>query len=410
MLSVSFGSVAANQTNSDAQAASEDLQTTSQDQSTDTQTTGVEQTPEETASENNQTDENTTENGTDNQTENDTEMSDDERADITTAISSGYSKLNDAESLRFIVEITQANTNGQYDELLNILTDDSSSTEDIIDALNNLSAEDLDNLADIFEFCHDDYQSVSSRARANKTIILMDDIFAMDANTSENFIDVVNFFNDGRFDQILSILNESDTHTVLELYQALNQLSDEDFEVFFNFMQLLDENSQNDAVDVISAISNIPDTINKMVNGDSNGQSSVNTHSKVANYKNQKISTGDKDSISFSKLVIIKELLLKYFDGEITFDQLVQLLNDEGIDTSELKQNPDGTISWFGIDSIIGQDIAVEDNTNSTADTNSTVDTDSTADDDSSATDDTQSSDSADETTNDEPVVDESGV
>ena len=76
---------------------------------------------------------------------------------------------------------------------------------------------------------------------------------------------------------------------------------------------------------------------------------------------------------------------------------MVQKLNDEGIDTSELKQNPDGTLSWFGLDSIIGQDLTDDDNTNSTDDKNSTADAD-----DSQASDD----DTPDDTTANEPTDD----
>ena len=45
-------------------------------------------------------------------------------------------------------------------------------------------------------------------------------------------------------------------------------------------------------------------------------------------------------------------LFVKYFNGEITFNQLVAQLNAIGIDTSDLKLNEDGTISWLGMDSI----------------------------------------------------------
>lgn len=398
MLSVSFGSVAANQTGDNVQTTSDDSQTTSQDQSTDAPTSESEQTPEVTASEDNLTDENTTEN----QSANNTTMTPEERAESTKVVSTGVSDLNPAEYYKFVDDITQANSNGQYDEILNILTNDNVSLDELSQALDKLSDEDYDVLSDIFEFCHDEYRSDAEIDRSQKTLDIMDDISDLNVENAENFTDILNYFNDGKFDNILNILEHHENYTILDLYQELNKLSDEDLETFFNFVQLLDDNDGDDEeIDVVSAITSIPDTINKIVNGDNGQQSSSSSHSKISNFRTQKIFKEEKDfSFDSNKIGIIRDLLNKYFSGEITFDQLVQKLNDEGIDTSELKQNPDGTLSWFGLDSIIGQDLTDDDNTNSTDDKNSTADAD-----DSQASDDEPSDDTTANEPSDDNVV-----
>ncbi|MBO7719026.1 MAG: hypothetical protein J6S29_02625, partial [Methanosphaera sp.] len=326
-----------------------------------------------------------------------TETSPELRANSTQLVSSGISQLNDAEYLKFLDDITQANTNGQYDELLSILAGEYTS-DDLIKALDKLSDEEYDTLCQIFDFSHDEYQSDAGMARANKTLNLLDDIDDLDFENAENFTEILKFFNDGRLDNIVDLLINSENHTMLDLYHEINQLSDEDFESFYKFIQLLDEHDgddQDDSGDIISVITDLPNTISKIVSGDNNKQSSSNTHSKVSYYKSEKIfDDDDDDDISFSpsKIGLIRELLTKYFDGEITFDQLVEMLNDEGIDTSELKQNDDGSLSWFGLDSIIAQDIPEDADTNSTADAD---DSQPTADDD---------------TTEYDPIVDESGM
>lgn len=381
LLSVSFTGVMANQT-------VDDVQTESADESQDLTTTDVEETPEVTSTAENeiQEDDNSTDNSTDNNTANDSAvMTSDEKSESINAVSKGLDDLTDTESLKFYDELRNANTNGQYDEILNMLDNYYNYTpDDFADAFSKLSDEDYNALSEIFEFSHDIYNSESSQDRANKTIDILDDIMDLDVENGEDFVEILKFFNDGKFDNILDILENSESYTLFDLYHEISLLSDEDFEAFNSFIQLLDMYDGDDEVDIVSIFNSNSNAKTGADGG--NGHSTGTVSSKISKYSGQKIFKEHKiTSFSPSKIGLIRLLLSKYFDGEITFDQLVDLLNKEDIDTSDLKQNPDGSLSWFGLDSILFGD-------NPTDDDDMDISDDSTDTDD----DDEQSADASD--------------
>lgn len=369
LLTLSFGGVSANQTTADAQTASNDLQSTSTDDSA--VTTGAEsaETQDVNASEENTTDENTTDNST---TANNTTMTPEERAKSTDTVVNGMSDMYIGEYLEFVEDIRQANTNGQYDKILDILMADFSPSEEFKAALNQLSDSDYNVLAGIFEYAHDEYQSEAAIIKSYIVLDMIDEITELNDTQTDEFTDILNYFNDGRLDNIVDLIKSNDTKAVFDFYHEVYALSDEDFDSFYDFVKMMDDNDdvEEEEIDIVAAVTSIPEKItNALTNGNANGANAqkVKVNPKVSHYKAYNDDSDDEITISISKLHIIKELLAKYFDGEITFNQLIKALQEADIDTSDLTLNEDGSLEWFGLDSVL-----VPDEQANAANTNST--------------------------------------
>ena len=361
LLLVSLASLTANQT-------SDETTTESAEQPSDTSNDVFEDASDESTQEdnldNNQTD--TNENVSENESNTQTVASGgvEDNSESISAVSDGIYHLTQAENLRFYYELNEINDKGQYDNILMMLENHEKYTpKDFADAFNKLSDEDYDNMAMVFEFSHDDYQSDSSRYRTERTIDVIDDFIDLDNENGESFTDILVLFNDGRFDTLIAYLEDYKQYDAYDLYDELSQLSDEDFEILDKFIQLLDTYDGDDESEDTSIITNITGKASQVSTAKGDGQhSSPSMHSKISQYKSQKIFSKERTSrIDLSKISLIDELLYRYFAGEITFNQLVNLLEDNGIDTSDLKQNPDGSLSWFGLNSILSPDMLIPD-------------------------------------------------
>ncbi len=198
-------------------------------------------------------------------------------------------------------------------------------------------------------------------SRYNKTIDIIDDIIDLDVEIGEDFVDLLKAFNRGEFDKLVDILENQEKYTPYDFMNELNSLSDDDLEKFYNFIQLLDANDVDDDKedsDIITVITNKISSNFRSSSNDGNYQAN-DALSKVSKYHTKKIFKKEKSSDISSKISLIKELVYKYLNHEISFDELVILLDEADIDTSGLKLNDDGSLSWYGVDSVVFDDDSV---------------------------------------------------
>lgn len=204
------------------------------------------------------------------------------------------------------------------------------------------------------------------------------------------------------YKDVITALNNNDMD---HLFYYLGQLDQNKIDTFFTtFLKIFDNSKSNsDNSSTTNSNSNsISDTISNIL-GTSRTEKTVgnqfikiNSKTDSSKYSNEDKMFTFKDK-QYRLIDFILSLKNAYENGEISYAEFIQVLEDNGIDTSEIK-NDNGIIKW-GFLYIIGP--ATDTNTNSTEPVNST---------NSTASNDAESSSSNVDSSTENPTPDSSSV
>jgi hypothetical protein len=164
--------------------------------------------------------------------------------------------------------------------------------------------------------------------------------------------------SDAFADVISALLN----HDIDSANTALGKVSTDDFQLFFEIFEDLlnyEDNTQDtyyypykQATKTSSYQKNIPSTqtTNNQITGNGNGQ--TNGHNPIIYKNTNQIKSNDKTIYGpdYAKLyAILMGIFERYENGEIDYDEVCRLLEQNGFSTEELVLNEDGSLTYFDI-------------------------------------------------------------
>lgn len=246
------------------------------------------------------------------------------------------------------ISATDLSTNAE-----NSVTPEVTSTESSADSTENQNANTTDN------------DTNTTNMTENETEGYPDVVVPTKTEDLEKFNVIMNFVTpDGKkyfADQLAQIDNESykDVITALNnndmdhLFYYLGQLDQNKIDTFFTTFLNIFDTTQNNTQDSTSTNSNsITDTISNIL-GTSQSQKTVGnqfikTNPNLADsnkYSNQNNPMYTFNNKQYSLVDFVLALKVAYEHGEINFDQFIQVLKDNGIDTSDIKCE-NGVIQW----------------------------------------------------------------
>lgn len=221
----------------------------------------------------------------------------------------------------------------------------------------------------------------------NKFYILMNFVTQDGLNA---LADNLKAIDENKYQDVINSLRTNNRETLIKNVASLNQ---EDIDTFFNeFLKLFDTTSTTQEDNDDGVISN---TVNKILGKEANSDTSNIKHNYI------KVNNNPASTPEFkieNKTVSIVEFIIQlqklYENGDITFEEFIQELEDQGIDTSDIKVDEYGIIEWGYLNIIPQNNVEIPDE-NDTINETSANDTESTPADESSVETDSASSNEA---------------
>lgn len=186
----------------------------------------------------------------------------------------------------------------------------------------------------------------NSNAKYSKFITLLNKLDYKDANELLAILSSSNNTNIVKLSEALVNYNDDDLAPFID---ALNNLNDDEFDAVMTLLYILTDDSSNSTTPASHTQSRQKVSYSDKIlsTGDSTSNNNI-INAIFAPKKSSKIfpKNSKHDESQFD---LFNEIINDYFEGDITFEKMVQVLDLLGYDTSGIKLNADGSFVWDGL-------------------------------------------------------------